>query len=95
MNSFPDRIAVHVHYTGRVQGVGFRATTADLAQDAGVQGWIRNLSDGRVEMWAEGPEAIVSEFLNSIRSHFAANIRGETVTSEVPTGRTNGFAVVG
>lgn len=46
---------VHVFYIGRVQGVGFRFTVQRLAHQWKVSGWVRNLFDGRVELWAEGP----------------------------------------
>lgn len=48
------RTRAHVYVTGRVQGVFYRATTRDTAQEAGVDGWVRNLEDGRVEAVFEG-----------------------------------------
>jgi acylphosphatase len=44
----------HVLVSGRVQGVFFRDTCQRLAQQHGVAGWVRNLSDGRVEAVFEG-----------------------------------------
>jgi len=45
---------VHVFISGRVQGVFFRAYTRDTAVREGVQGWVRNVPDGRVEAVFEG-----------------------------------------
>lgn len=49
---------------GRVQGVGFRATTFDEAQRLGLAGWARNRADGAVEVLAEGPEPQLKLFLD-------------------------------
>ncbi len=49
-----DRARVHLLVSGRVQGVAFRAYTVDEARRLGVEGWVRNLPDGRVEVEAEG-----------------------------------------
>ncbi|PSQ15687.1 acylphosphatase [Halobacteriales archaeon QS_8_69_26] len=51
-----DRTQAHVFVSGKVQGVYFRATTRDTASEKGVDGWVRNLRDGRVEAVFEGPE---------------------------------------
>jgi len=51
----------HVLVTGRVQGVFFRVETAQLAHRLGLAGWVRNLSDGRVEVLFEGEKEYVEE----------------------------------
>ena len=48
------RTRAHVFITGRVQGVFYRATTRDTARKHGVDGWVKNLDDGRVEAVFEG-----------------------------------------
>ena len=53
------RLALRV--TGLVQGVFFRASTRDQARALGLVGWVRNASDGAVEIEAEGPAAAVDE----------------------------------
>jgi len=45
---------VRIAVRGRVQGVGFRATTLKRARELGVAGWVRNRGDGSVEILAEG-----------------------------------------
>ena len=48
------RTRAHVFVSGRVQGVYYRATTREQAGERGVDGWVRNLDDGRVEAVFEG-----------------------------------------
>ncbi len=53
----------HIFITGRVQGVGFRHFTRKNAEDLGVTGWVKNLSDGRVEAVFQGSEEQVEELI--------------------------------
>ena len=53
----------HVTISGRVQGVNFRYYTLQQAIGLGVEGWVRNLPDGRVEAVFEGDEAAVDQIL--------------------------------
>ncbi|HMA83935.1 MAG TPA: acylphosphatase [Candidatus Thermoplasmatota archaeon] len=50
---------VHVYIRGKVQGVWFRANTKEEAEKKGVHGWVRNMSDGRVEALFEGEHKAV------------------------------------
>ncbi len=54
---------VRVLVRGRVQGVGFRWFTAQAARELGVSGWVRNASDGQVELAAAGPDDAVERLL--------------------------------
>lgn len=54
----------HVYVAGKVQGVFFRATTRDTAQEHGVNGWVKNLDDGRVEAVFEGDADAVQAMIN-------------------------------
>jgi acylphosphatase len=56
-------IRVHVFVSGRVQGVGYRYSTVKEAQRLGVNGWVRNLPDGRVEAVFEGSRTVVEEII--------------------------------
>ncbi len=59
--------ALHLYVSGRVQGVGFRDFTRSQARRLGVAGWVRNLPDGRVEVWAEGEPDALSAFVEQVR----------------------------
>jgi len=58
-----EQIRAHVFVSGRVQGVGYRYSTMDEAQRLGVNGWVRNLPDGRVEAVFEGSRTVVEEII--------------------------------
>jgi len=66
-------------FTGRVQGVGFRYKTQDLAATFPVRGYVQNLPDGRVEMYAEGEDGVLSALLQVIQEKFAGNIQSVEV----------------
>jgi acylphosphatase len=88
-----DLTRAHVYVSGKVQGVYFRATTRDTAREQGVDGWVRNLDDGRVEAVFEGPEKDVEamvEFCHEGSS--AARVDDVEVTYEDPQGE-DGFEV--
>lgn len=59
-------IRVRVAYSGRVQGVGFRATCVGIAQSYAVTGWVRNEPDGRVLLEVQGAAAVVEAFLAEV-----------------------------
>ena len=85
---------VHVFVSGLVQGVGFRAFTAEHAQKRGLTGWVKNLDDGRVEAVVEGPTAKVAEFLELLkRGPAAAKVDKVEVADEKPTGEFKTFDV--
>lgn len=54
---------VHVYIRGKVQGVWFRANTKEQAENLNVQGWVRNMNDGRVEALFEGDTEQVNELI--------------------------------
>lgn len=53
--------------SGRVQGVGYRYFVMRAADALGVNGFVRNLADGRVEVIGEGPEEVLAEFEQKLR----------------------------
>jgi acylphosphatase len=88
------RVARRYVISGRVQGVGFRFFTEAAAAREGVSGWVRNLSDGRVEARIEGDLAAVDRVEAALRrgpSH--ARVEHVDVEDLAPDGRTTGFTV--
>jgi acylphosphatase len=62
-----DRTAVRLKIYGRVQGVWYRGWAIDQAQALGVDGWVRNCSDGSVEAVVAGPSDAVSQMIARCR----------------------------
>jgi len=56
-------IRAHVCISGRVQGVFYRSTTRDRAEQLGLTGWVRNTSDGKVEAIFEGEETAIKDII--------------------------------
>jgi len=82
-----DRTRAHVYVLGRVQGVYYRATTRDTARETGVDGWVRNLDDGRVEAVFEGSEDAVREMVDWCeRGSRAAEVDDVDAEYEAPEG---------
>jgi len=59
--------SVKLKITGRVQGVGYRYYAERVANSMGVTGYVKNLSDGSVEVYAEGEESVLKNFINSLK----------------------------
>ncbi len=84
---------IHVYYTGRVQGVGFRFTAEAIANQVGVSGWVKNLRDGGVEVVAEGEETILKDFLDKISQYFSRYIQEADVQWGEASGQFKDFAL--
>ena len=75
----PTPIRRRVLFHGRVQGVGFRYTTASIARRHPVVGFVRNLPDGSVELVAEAEASVLDQFLADIAAEFSGHIRQQEV----------------
>ena len=85
---------VRVYYAGRVQGVGFRFSAEETAQQLRVVGWVKNLRDGRVELMAQGDEESLKRFLAQMRNGPMRNfIRDTQVTWGSPSGSFREFEI--
>jgi len=83
----------HVFYSGNVQGVGFRFMAVDLAMKHKIIGWVKNVSDGRVELIAEGEESSVLNFLAEIKRVLARYISEVKFNWEPATGQFKDFSI--
>lgn len=91
LNQAPSRkarpmIGKTAHYTGRVQGVGFRATTAAIARGFDVAGTAENLDDGRVLVVVEGESDQVQGFMDAIEAELGRHFRAADVKDRAVTG---------
>jgi acylphosphatase len=88
-----DRVRAHVFVSGRVQGVYYRANTRDAASERGVDGWVQNLDDSRVEAVFEGPRETVESMVEWCHDGSPrARVDDVSVEYEEPTG-ANGFRI--
>lgn len=82
-----------IHFSGRVQGVGFRYTTRNIAARYPVTGYVKNLPDGRVLLVVEGTQYDVEDFLGSLRAEMRNYIRGEQEVRVSATGEFLSFSI--
>jgi len=92
--SLDDQIRVHVFVAGKVQGVGYRASTWDMAQLLKLNGWVRNLRDGRVEAVFEGAAYQVEEMLRWCHQGPPAAIVKEVTVNHEPLEGLKQFEVM-
>jgi len=71
-----------VHFSGRVQGVGFRYATQQVAKEFEVTGEVKNLADGRVRLVAEGKESEVKAFREEVEERLSPFIREADIKNE-------------
>ncbi|GAB4073628.1 acylphosphatase [Barrientosiimonas marina] len=64
----------HAIVTGQVQGVGFRYTAQQHAEQYNLKGWVQNQPDGSVELEVEGEDSQVESFLQKLRKGFSPSI---------------------
>ncbi|MCK5636915.1 MAG: acylphosphatase [Thermoplasmatales archaeon] len=85
---------VHVLISGRVQGVWFRTSTKQKAEQLGLTGWIRNTSDGSVEAIFEGDEKGIQDMLEWChRGPPLARVSNVEVKNQESTNGFDGFSI--
>ena len=89
MNSAADIII-----EGRVQGVGYRNYAQRRAELAGLVGYVMNLKDGRVRARAEGPRAVIEEYVRALeKGPPLSNVQSVSVRWLPATNRYIGFDI--
>ncbi|WOO41197.1 acylphosphatase [Rubellicoccus peritrichatus] len=81
---------LEIFFSGRVQGVGFRYATFQVAKEFEVNGEVKNLADGRVQLVAEGTAKEVNAFADEVKERMSPFIRKtEDMTSSGEPGYKN------
>ncbi len=82
-----------VHFSGHVQGVGFRYTTLQVAKEFEIAGQVLNLADGRVCLQAEGKESEVKAFVEAVQERLHGYIRKCERKEQRGPRRWSGFVI--
>ena len=82
-----------IYYNGRVQGVGFRYTVCRLSERFRVAGFVRNLSDGRVQVITEGQTEQLESFRKAIDYEMAGHISSQQLDRQEATGEFTDFSM--
>ncbi len=83
-----------IQFSGHVQGVGFRYTTARIASNHDVTGTVKNLPDGRVRLVIEGRRGEIAAVIASLQQAMSANITDVDTTTEAYTNEFEDFQIL-
>jgi acylphosphatase len=87
------KVARLVHFDGLVQGVGFRYAANTLAKRYAITGYVQNVPGGLVELYAEGPQEDVDEFIDAVREEMGEYITNVDVQEAPISGEYTRFMV--
>jgi acylphosphatase len=73
---------IHMVISGRVQGVGFRAGARKKAVEYDLTGWVRNNTDGTVELEAEGSEDRLNAYIDTLKAGFNPFVQVEHIKKQ-------------
>lgn len=86
---------VHLYISGFVQGVGYRANTKKQAQKLGLNGWVKNLPDGRVEAVIQGPEDKLKKMIKLCeQGSYFAHVKDIAVEWEDVVDKLEEFSII-
>ena len=85
----------HIFVMGFVQGVGFRRFIRSKARLLGLTGWVKNLSDGRVEVLVQGPKASIEQLIKIIeKGNWLSGVKDVVVDFEEKTQKFEIFEIL-
>lgn len=82
-----------IHFSGRVQGVGFRYATLQLAKEFEVSGFVQNQADGRVLLELEGLTSEINAFVTAVEERMHGHIRKVERTMDSRAASFSGFTI--
>jgi acylphosphatase len=89
-----DQRAISATIGGRVQGVGYRYSVIHVANELGLVGWVQNMPNGSVRIWAQGHGAVLERFVEFLREGpRSAAVRSVDVFPVEPDESVRGFVV--
>ena len=86
-------IAKRIIFKGTVQGVGFLFTAHSIARRYRITGWVRNMPDGSVEMFAQGEAGDIDDCIRDIGESFAGYVKDTDITEKTPKPEYNDFQI--
>ncbi len=87
-----ERIRKHFIFSGRVQGVGFRWRSSQIAASLGLTGWVKNQWDSTVELEIQGTREEIGKFLSMLYQQRYIQIE-DVQTKEIPLETDSGFHI--
>ena len=82
-----------IHFSGRVQGVGFRYSVLQVAKEDDVSGFVRNLVDGRVRLEVEGQGTDIDDLVAAIEDRMNGYVRQTERTRQTRAAQFSGFSI--
>ena len=79
---------------GKVQGVFYRATAKDVADQLGIKGWVKNRPDKNVEIKATASEEILQKFINWCKQGPPKATVDDVIVEELGLEEFNGFSII-
>jgi acylphosphatase len=89
----PEVFHAAIFFSGRVQGVGFRYQTLQVAKEFEVSGWVMNLPDGRVQLEVEGRPDEAKNFIAALHERMEGHIRKTEQTTGTRAPQFSGFSI--